>query len=118
VIEIETALVNEKRIFPVARKLGRSAISKCLEEIDAAMKNGTVDAARKYRGELEPAASLPSVWGDQHVAAALWNAYDLSGRWVDGAGGVTAREAIDAVEAAIRTLNDDVRAAVLNFHIV
>jgi hypothetical protein len=28
---------------------------------------------------------------------------------VDGAIGVTAREAIDAVEAAIRTLNDEVR---------
>jgi hypothetical protein len=40
----------------MAKKLGRSAISKCLEEIDAAMKNGTVGAARKYRGELEPAA--------------------------------------------------------------
>jgi hypothetical protein len=74
------------------------------------MKNGTVDVARKHRGELEPAASLPSVWGDKQVAAALWNAYDLSGRWVDGAVGVTAREAIDAVEVAIRTLNDDVGA--------
>ena len=94
----------------MGKKHGRSAISKCLEEIDAAMKNGTVDAARKYRGELEPAASLASVWGDKQVAAALWNAYDLSGRWVDGAVDVTAREAIDAVEAAIRTLNDDVRA--------
>lgn len=60
----------------MAQKLGRYAIFNCLEEIDAAIKNGTVDAARKYRGELEPAASL----------------------------------AIDAVEAAIRTLNDDVRA--------
>lgn len=88
-------------------KKGRSAISKCLEDIDFAMKNGTVDAARKYRGELEPAASLPSVWGDKHVAAALWSAYDLSGRWVDGAVGVTALDAIDAVEAAIRTLNEN-----------
>ena len=95
----------------MAKRLGRSAIAKCLEEIHAAMKNGTVDAARKYRGELEPAASLASVWGDKQVAAALWNAYDLSGRWVDGAVDVTAREAIDAVEAAIRTLSDDVRAA-------
>jgi hypothetical protein len=94
----------------MAKKLGRFAISKCLEEIDAAMKNGTVDAARKYRGELEPAASLASVWGDKQLAAALWNAYDLSGRWVDGAIDVSAREAIDAVEAAIRTLNDEVRA--------
>jgi len=94
----------------MAKKRGRSAISKCLEEIDAAMKNGTVDAARKYRGELEPAANLPSVWGDKQVAVALWIAYDLSGRWVDGAVGVTSREAIDAVEAAIHTLNDDVRA--------
>jgi len=94
----------------MARKLGRSAISKCLEEIDAAMKNGTVETARKYREELEPAASLPSVWGDKQVAAALWNAYDLSGRWVDGATDVSAGEAIDAIEAAIRRLNDDVRA--------
>jgi hypothetical protein len=94
----------------MAKKRGRSAISRCLEEINVAMKNGTVDAARKYRGELEPAASLPSVWGDKQVAAALWNAYDLSGRWVDGTFGVTDREAIDAVEAAIRTLKDDVRA--------
>jgi hypothetical protein len=109
VIENATALLVNEKDFPMAKKLGRSAISKCLKEIDAAMKNGTVDAARKYRGELEPAASLPSVWGDKQVAAALWNAYDLSGRWVDGAIGVTAREAIDAVEAAIRTLNDEVR---------
>ena len=89
----------------MVRKLGRSAIAKCLKEIDAAMKNGTVDAARKYRGELEPAASLASIWGDKQVAAALWNAYDLSGRWVDGAGDTTAGEAIDAVEAAIRTVS-------------
>jgi hypothetical protein len=107
-IAIENETTFNERDFPMAKKLGRTAISRCLEEIDAAMKNGTVDAARKYRGELEPAASLASVWGDKQVASALWNAYDLSGWWMDGA--MTAREAIDAVEAAIRTLNDDIRA--------
>jgi hypothetical protein len=91
----------------MTKKPGRSAISRCLEQINAAMKNGGVDAARKYRGELEPAASRPSVWGNKQVAVALWNAYDLSGRWVDGVVGVSARDAIDAVEAAIRTLNEN-----------
>jgi hypothetical protein len=91
----------------MAKKPGRSAIFKCLEKINDTTKNGSVDAARKCRAELEPAASLPSIWADKQVAAALWNAYDLSGRWVDGVVGVTARETIDAVEAAIRTLSQN-----------
>jgi hypothetical protein len=91
----------------MTKKSGRSAISECLEQINAAVKNGGLDAARKYRGELDLAASRPSVWGDKQVAVALWNAYDLSGRWVDGVVGVTARDATDAVEAAIRTLNEN-----------
>jgi hypothetical protein len=91
----------------MAKRPSRSAICKCLEEINAAMKNGSIDVARKYRWELELAASLPSFWGDKQVAAALWNAYDLSGRWVDGVVGVTARGAIDAVEATLCTLSEN-----------
>lgn len=75
------------------------------EEIDDAMKNGSVDAARKHRKVLEPEACLPSVWGNRRAATALWNAYDL-GRWADGVIGVTARAAIDAVGAVIGILNE------------
>jgi hypothetical protein len=91
----------------MTKKPGRPEISKCLDGINAAVKNGSVDVARKYRRELEWAASHPSVWGNKQAAAALWNAYDLSGRWMDGVIGATARDAIDAVEAAIRTLNEN-----------
>jgi hypothetical protein len=43
----------------------------CLEEITAAMKNGSVDAARKTpREELELAVS----GGNKQAASALWDA--------------------------------------------
>jgi hypothetical protein len=76
-----------------------------LQRISDAVKEHNADAVRQYREELEPAATGSSVWEHEQTAAALWNAYDISGMWSPSARNVSDQEVVDTLEIAIHLIN-------------
>jgi hypothetical protein len=87
-----------------------------LQRISDAVKEHNADAVRRYREELEPAATGSSVWEHEQTAAALWSAYDISGMWSPSARNVSDQEVVDALETAIHLINKTQVMAKITFY--